>query len=85
MIGFHKTFDKQYKLFSLTQKKRIKNSLLLFKKDPLHPSLRNHPLKGQWVRYRSISAGGDLRLHYRVLSESKVLFVAVGSHSQPYK
>jgi len=85
IIGFHKTFDKQFKLLSHTQKERAKKSLLLFQREPLHPSLRNHPLKGAWHLYRSISVGSDLRLHYRQIDDSEVLFVAVGTHSQLYK
>jgi len=37
------------------------------------------------VVYSSISAGGDIRLHYRILDDQTVLFVAVGSHGQLYQ
>lgn len=84
-VSFHKAFDRQYKNLPASQKGRVKSSLLLFQQDPFHPSLRNHPLKGEWAQYRSISAGGDLRLHYRMLSETESLFIAVGGHSQLYK
>lgn len=46
---------------------------------------RNHSLKGEWIGHRSISIGGDLRLHYRELEPAAALFVAVGTHSQLYK
>lgn len=85
IIGFHKTFDRQFKQLPTTQKVGVKNSLLLFQENPSHPLLRNHPLKGEWMHYHSISAGGDLRLHYRIISDDEVLFVAVGTHSQLYK
>lgn len=85
IISFHKLFDKQFKRLASPQKERVKSALLTFKQDPFHPTLRNHPLKGEWSRYRSISAGGDLRMHYRETGESEVLFVIVGTHSQLYK
>lgn len=84
-IGFHRIFDKQFKQLSPSKKERVKSSLLVFQQDPLNPALRNHPLKGKWSKYRSIGAGGDLRLHYRIISETEVLFVAVGTHSQLYQ
>ena len=85
IIGFHKSFDKQFILSAQAQKDRVKKTILSFQANPLGPSFRNHPLKGEWRKYRSISAGGYLRLHYRVMSEEEVLFVTVGTHSQLYK
>lgn len=82
---FHKTFDDQFKKLPAKQKAKIKKVLTVFLENSEQPTLRNHPLKGEWSTYRSISAGGDLRLHYRTIDESTVLFVAVGSHSQLYK
>lgn len=83
--GFHKKFNEQFNKLPIKQRKAVEKTVTLFFEDPNHPRLRNHPLKGRWVNYRSISAGGDLRLHYQVINEEKVLFVAVGSHSQLYK
>ena len=60
-------------------------AIALFEGNPEHASLRNHPLRGKWHNCKSISAGGDLRLHYRVIDDRTVLFVAVGSHSQLYR
>ena len=84
-VTFHRTFDRQFKVLSKAQRDRATQALLLFTKDPLHPSLRNHPLKGALAKYRSISAGGDLRLHYLIASEDEAVFIAIGSHSQLYK
>lgn len=82
---FHKDFDKQ--LAKLPQKRRDKviDAIDLFLDDPNNETLRNHALTGEWVGYRSISAGGDLRLHFRVLAGKVAYFVAVGTHSQLYK
>ena len=85
IVDFHTSFDKQYKKLTTPQQKRAKSALLIFRQDPYNSSLRNHPLKGELAPYRSISAGGDLRLHYRVIDENRALFVSVGTHSQLYK
>lgn len=85
IIGFHRSFGKQFKQLSASQQEKVKKALIHFQQDPHRPLLRNHPLKGEWARYRSISAGGDLRIHYRILKEDKALCVAVGTHNQLYK
>jgi addiction module RelE/StbE family toxin len=84
-IQLHKDFEKQ--LAKLPKKRRDKavDTIDLFLKEPSEPSLRNHALTAEWVGYRSISAGGDLRLHFKVINDNTVLFVAVGTHSQLYK
>lgn len=84
-IKFHKDFDKE--LSKLPQKRRDKviGAIDLFYDNPSEPSLRNHALKGEWLGYRSISAGGDFRLQFKMVSQNTVLFVAVGTHSQLYK
>lgn len=84
-VDFTKAFDKQFQKLPAKQQKQAREAVALFLQDITAPALRNHGLKGEWQGYRSITAGGDLRLHYKIISESKVLFVAVGSHSQLYK
>lgn len=85
VIQLHKDFEKQ--LAKLPKKRRDKavDTIDLFLKEPSEPSLRNHALTAEWAGYRSISAGGDLRLHFKAINDNTVLFVAVGTHSQLYK
>lgn len=85
ILDFNKSFKKQFIRLSSPQKLRARQSLEIFQQYPYDTSLRNHPLKGEWQGYRSISAGGDLRLHFKVVDENKIVFVAIGSHSQLYK
>lgn len=82
---FTKTFEKQFKKLPVQKQKKVRNTIKLFLEDIYSPSLRNHVLKDKWLGYYSISAGGDLRLHLKVINQNKVLFVAVGNHSQLYK
>lgn len=84
-VDYTKAFDKQFQKLPRKKQQQARDAIALFLDDITAPSLRNHALKGEWLGYRSISAGGDLRLHYQAITESKVLFVAVGSHSQLYK
>lgn len=84
-VNFTKAFNKQFEKLSETRQERVKAAITLFLTDTSAVSLRNHALKGEWFGYCSISAGGDFRLHFRVVDENIVLFVAVGTHSQLYK
>jgi addiction module RelE/StbE family toxin len=84
-IDFTKSFNKQFEKLPAKKQKRTQSAIALFIKDDSTLSLRNHTLKGKWVDYRSISAGGDLRLHFKVIGTNTILFVAVGTHSQLYK
>ena len=84
-IDFHKSFHKQAKDLKPEQKQRLKKALLLFESNPSHLDLYNHSLTGKWKGHLSISFGGDWRMHYRVVDDDSVLFLAVGTHSQLYK
>lgn len=81
---YHRSFQKQLFKLPITQQKRARQAVLLFESNPRNSKLRNHRLGGEWYGYYSISAGGDLRLHYKVIDKDTALFVAVGSHSQLY-
>ena len=85
-IDFSKSFDRQFQsLLSARQRQQALEAIELYIDKPFHKDLRNHALYGEWKGYRSISVGGDLRLHFKVIGENRVLFEAVGSHDQLYK
>ena len=84
-VDFTKAFNKQFEKLPRKRQEHARKSSALFLKNISHPTLRNHALKGEWLGYRSISAGGDLRLHFKTIDENKVLFVAVGTYAQLYK
>ncbi len=54
-----------------------------FGDNPLHPTLRNHALRGKYKAYRSIDITGDIRALY-VQNGNDVVFDVVGTHSQLY-
>jgi addiction module RelE/StbE family toxin len=84
-VKFQKSFTSQFKELSKTQKRLVTDAIELFTEDPMHDSLRNHPLKDKWANYRSVTADDDLRLHYRVINKDTALFVAVGTHDELYR
>ncbi|MEI9913605.1 MAG: type II toxin-antitoxin system mRNA interferase toxin, RelE/StbE family [Candidatus Saccharibacteria bacterium] len=85
-IDFSKSFDNQFQnRLSARQRQQALEAIELFIDKPYHKDLRNHPLYGKWKGYRSISVSGDLRLHFKIVADDRVLFEAVGSHGQLYK
>jgi mRNA-degrading endonuclease YafQ of YafQ-DinJ toxin-antitoxin module len=79
-----KTFEKQFVKLSVKDRSKALKSIDLFSDQPFAPKLRNHALTGKYTGHRSISAGGDLRLHFIVFSSTSVVFVAIGTYSQLY-
>lgn len=85
-IDFSKSFDRQFQSrLSARQRQQVLEAIELFIDEPFNKDLRNHGLYGKWTGYRSISVGGDLRLHFKALSADRVLFEAVGNHDRLYK
>jgi mRNA interferase YafQ len=86
LVRFSADFDRHFQdRLTNRQKIQVLDTIDLFTVEPLHKDLRNHALKGEWAGYRSISIGGDLRLHFKLTDEQTAYFVAAGSHSQLYK
>jgi addiction module RelE/StbE family toxin len=83
-VKFQESFTKQFKKLTKQQKQLVSDTIELFAEDPMHNSLRNHPLKDKWNSNRSISAD-DLRLHYRIIDKNTALFVAVGTRDELYR
>lgn len=84
-VDFTKAFNKQFGKLPQKHQEKAKAAVALFLQDIAAPSLLNHALKGEWLGFHLTSAGGDLRLHFKIIGQNAVLFVAVGSHSQLYK
>ena len=85
LVKFHKDFEKQFAKLPKKRRDKAIDTIDLFLDEPMESSLRNHALKAEWSGYRSISAGGDFRLHFKMIDQSTVLFVAIGTHNQLYK
>jgi addiction module RelE/StbE family toxin len=86
LVRFSTDFDRQFQeRLTNRQKIQVLDTIDLFTGEPLHKDLRNHVLKGEWIGYRSISIGGDLRLHFKMIDDETAYFVAIGNHNQLYK
>ena len=84
-IKFTKNFQKEFARLRQKEKDRVTASLNAFQINPDFPFLQRHALKGEFLGYMSINAGGDLRLlYYEEDDKITFVFVRVGSHSQLY-
>jgi addiction module RelE/StbE family toxin len=84
IIQTTKGFAKQYAKLAAKVQQRFKNRMEVFVVDPFNPTLRNHPLKGKHLGYRSIDITGDVRALYTVKGDMVIIFGFVGTHSQLY-
>lgn len=82
---FSRTFDKQFKKLPLKTKTKVTDTIVAYLLEGPSPNHRIHGLKGEWRGHYSMSAGGDLRVHFRIIDKQEIMFVAAGSHSQLYK
>ena len=64
---------------------RYFKTLLLLEQNPLHPSLRLHPLQGRLTGLHSVSISMRYRITLELeLREQEIVFVNVGSHGEIY-
>ena len=84
-VEYHKKFDKQFAKLPRNRRDKAIEAIDQFIDHPNHDKLRNHALTGEWRGFRSIHAGGDLRLHFEMINDETAYFVAIGTHSQLYK
>jgi len=82
-VSYSKAFIKQAKRLSPELRSKLLERIAVFSDNPLHPSLRNHALRGKFKDYRSIDITGDARALY-LQRENEAIFDAVGTHSRLY-
>jgi len=63
---------------------KIEKQLLLFQKNPVHPSLRTHKLTGKLDNIWSISIDKNIRMLY-IQDNDSAYFFDVGTHDEVYK
>ncbi|HET9174084.1 MAG TPA: hypothetical protein VFN56_02265 [Candidatus Saccharimonadales bacterium] len=83
-IETHKQYDKMWARLSRKQQIQVLAALKLFLEGQYKEKLRVHQLKGKYFPQYSISAGGDLRIHFLQLDEDKIVLMMVGTHNQLY-
>jgi mRNA-degrading endonuclease RelE of RelBE toxin-antitoxin system len=72
------TFIKNYKKLDLILKNQVKDTLILFQKNPLHPSLGNNKISGQKNIYE-IRISRNFRITYSKYGNT-VILRKVGKH-----
>ncbi len=82
-LTYSKEFIKQAEKLSPKLQAQLFARVSIFRNNPLHPSLRNHALKGKYASYRSINITGDYRALY-LQKEDEAIFDKIGTHSQLY-
>lgn len=82
-ISYSKNFIGQAKKLNPKTRQRLLERIELFSDNPLHPTLRNHQLRGKYKDFRSIDITGDIRALY-LQREDEAIFNVVGTHSQLY-
>ena len=66
-------------------RQRYFKTLLLLEQNPLHPSLRLHPMRGRLTGLHSVSISMRYRITLELeLREQEIVFVNVGSHGEVY-
>ena len=80
-IHYAKKFIKELKklpkeIIDITIKKEI-----IFRDNPLHPSLRLHELHGKFKGIWSISLTQNFRIIFERMSNGDILFISIGKHN----
>lgn len=69
-------------------RKSFKERLAIFIKDPHDPQLNNHPLKRNYLGYRSIDITNDWRAIFSQKvedGETIAFFIGIGTHKELYR
>ena len=86
-IAYDPAFYDKLKKVNVRTRKRVKERILIFYKNPHDLQLNNHPLKREFKGYRSINITADYRALYKevTLGKEKIAyFVLLGTHSELY-
>lgn len=78
-------FDTAYRKLTYVERESVNATLDVFLDDPEHPMLDNHPLENAMEGARSIKAGVDLCIIFKVKGAyAEVILLNVGSHADVY-
>lgn len=83
-VFFTDSFRKRLQKLPPKAQRQFEKRLDIFLKNPSHPLLRVHPLKGNLTGLRAFSVTGDYRVTYRILDQESVKFIDIGTHAQVY-
>ncbi|MEK7617094.1 MAG: type II toxin-antitoxin system mRNA interferase toxin, RelE/StbE family [Patescibacteria group bacterium] len=87
IVKYDTLFIERFKKLDVRIRKSLKEKIAIFQENPFDPQLNNHPLKDEYVGYRSIDVTADYRAIYEEmneLGEPVAYFVAIGTHPELY-
>lgn len=88
IVKYSPAFFKRLKKVDVRIKRKVKEKILLFSRNPNDPYLNNHLLEREYKGHRSINITSDWRALYREFREGKdtvAYFVTLGTHKQLYE
>lgn len=77
-------FDRRFKRLTRSLQERAIERQALFAGDRRHPLLDDHALHEPYLGCRSFSVTGDIRIIYRLISDTACLLVDIGTHHELY-
>ncbi|MFA5086163.1 MAG: type II toxin-antitoxin system mRNA interferase toxin, RelE/StbE family [Candidatus Paceibacterota bacterium] len=79
IVYTHKFIDSFKKLDEDIKRAAVEKERL-FEKNPFHPSLRLHPLKGKLRNFWSISVNSNYRIILEYKDGGEAFFLSIGKH-----
>ena len=79
-IEYSSTFVHQLKKLPRNIILKTEKIELIFRTNPLHPSLRLHELHGKFQGFWSISISHQYRIVFERMSSGDIVFISIGSH-----
>jgi mRNA-degrading endonuclease YafQ of YafQ-DinJ toxin-antitoxin module len=79
-ILYHPKFVVDLRALEPAVQARAGKTERLFRSNPLHPSLRLHPLKGRLKGSWSLSVTMNIRIIFKRLANSDMVFYSIGRH-----
>lgn len=78
-ISYSERFRKHFKSLTATEKKQLRNKLLLLAENPLHPSLRTKRIQGTDDLFEC-SVNMDIRIIWFYEGDQLIILLDVGHH-----
>lgn len=79
-VLYKPTFVRQYKKLPAALKQEVKEKIELFRKNPAHPFLKTHKLKGKLKGFSSFSVNYQYRIVFQYESKKCAVLLVIGDH-----
>ena len=84
-IDYSKKFEKMYRKLDVRIREKVKQRIKVFSESPCHPLLNNHSVDPPYPNTRSINITGNYRALFIFVTETRILFTHIGTHSELYE